>query len=324
MSATETGKLARADSLDKDKEEMAALYQAYGLILESEIKLSRLPIEEEPRDHDVRVTKETIAQLAWDGADEEGRYAEGSLQDMVVGWESVGEVHIRGGKEIRVCALPGVDDDVLGPLVLGVGMGVLLAQRGDFVLHASAVSLPTGSVAFVGFKGDGKSTLAAACMRQGYPHITDDVLALRWDGNRLIPRSGYGGLKLWPDAISATMGTEESQYERVHPDFEKRIMWAKESNQRENALEAVFVLEPGNQIAIEPITGHRSMIELMRHSYVPRFLYDVGTSSEHIAHVAKLARSVPVFSLQRPSGLELLPDTLEAVLDKMNNLRVNN
>jgi hypothetical protein len=45
-------------------------------------------------------------------------------------------------------------------------------------LHASAVEVPAGVVAFVGRSGAGKSTLAAAMVAAGALHFSDDVLVL--------------------------------------------------------------------------------------------------------------------------------------------------
>ena len=57
-----------------------------------------------------------------------------------------------------------------------------LQALGHEVLHASAVSLPRGVVAFCGPSGIGKSTIACALGHRGYAVRADDVVVLRFTG----------------------------------------------------------------------------------------------------------------------------------------------
>ena len=57
-----------------------------------------------------------------------------------------------------------------------------LQALGYEVLHASAVSLPRGVVAFCGPSGIGKSTVACAFGHRGYAVRADDVVVLRFAG----------------------------------------------------------------------------------------------------------------------------------------------
>lgn len=294
---------------------------AYGLALQSDIGLPhllRLP-DEVPAEVLVRKRHEPVYCRRTEN--EKGRFVEGHAQSLTIGWNTVGELLVRDGRTVDVAALEGIEDDILGPLVLGVGMGVLLSQRGEYVLHASAVSLPQGTVALVGFKGDGKSTLAASFVGRGHQLVTDDVLALRWEeADAPLPRQGYGGLKLWPEVFHAVLDESEIGHPRVHPDFEKRMVWPGSSATPPLPLVAVYVLAPGSAISIDRIDGQASVIEFLRHAYVPRFLPSLGTTEAHLAQALRLARSVPIFQLARPPGLELLPQVVEAVENHADSL----
>jgi hypothetical protein len=86
--------------------------------------------------------------------------------------------------------------------LLGSAMGALMYQRGHLLLHGSAVDAPQGAMIFVGFQGEGKSTLAAHLHRRGYPLLCDDVCALVHDagtGYRVIPSMPQ--LRLCTDAL---------------------------------------------------------------------------------------------------------------------------
>ena len=51
---------------------------------------------------------------------------------------------------------------MLGGLAQGLGISILLHQRGYVTLHASCVNLGSGAVAFLGDSTAGKSFIAAA------------------------------------------------------------------------------------------------------------------------------------------------------------------
>ena len=86
--------------------------------------------------------------------------------------------------------------------ILGTVFGILLHQREQIVLHASAVRVNGKAVLFCGPSGAGKSTLAAALAQRGYPLVTDDFCTLTADGAGapLVHPDGRQ-LKLWAQAI---------------------------------------------------------------------------------------------------------------------------
>ncbi len=78
-------------------------------------------------------------------------------------------------------------DPGLAPILLtGTIAAYLLTLGGALVLHASAVEVDGGALAFVGTSGQGKSTVAALCCASGYPLVTDDLLPLYDDGSSLL------------------------------------------------------------------------------------------------------------------------------------------
>ena len=107
-------------------------------------------------------------------------------------WGRVGTVLVRDGCEMIVDPTPGVEPEAVRLLILGAAMGVLLYQRGLTVLHASAVAIDGGVVAFLGEKGAGKSAIAAALYARGHRFITDDLLAVQYDQQG--KPSGFSGL----------------------------------------------------------------------------------------------------------------------------------
>jgi hypothetical protein len=75
---------------------------------------------------------------------------------------------LSGGNEIVFEPAPGVDGGDVSIFLIGTVFGILLHQRGEIVLHASAVRVAGKAVLFCAPSGSGKSTLAAAG-RRGAP-----------------------------------------------------------------------------------------------------------------------------------------------------------
>ena len=92
----------------------------------------------------------------------------------------MGGFRVHNGQDIiaaRKEGSPPCVPSLLGPLLL------FFSPQGYLVLHASAVVQDHKATAFLGPPGYGKSTIAAAMNRWGYPFITDDILAVKFDTN---------------------------------------------------------------------------------------------------------------------------------------------
>ena len=75
-------------------------------------------------------------------------------------------------------ALPRVSPWRWERLLFAQVLPLVAALRGRELLHASAVSLGGGAIAFVGLSGAGKSSVAAHLVARGASLVTDDVLAM--------------------------------------------------------------------------------------------------------------------------------------------------
>ena len=124
--------------------------------------------------------------------------------------------------------------------ILGTVFGILLHQREQIVLHASAVRVNGKAVLFCGPSGAGKSTLAAALAQHGYPLVTDDfcTIALNGSGPPLVHPDGRQ-LKLWAQAIER-LDLAQQRGERVRKSLEK------------------FYVEPA-EVFTEPLAARRGL-----------------------------------------------------------------
>ncbi len=230
----------------------------------------------------------------------------------VIHWNQVATFLVRGGCEIVVDAIPGVTAEVLRAYLLGSALGVLLQQRGWLALHASAVTVAGGVVAFLAASGWGKSSLAAALHAQGHPLVADDVIAVQVEGGQPTVFPGFPQLKLWPDTVAA-LGDAADNLPRLQPDGEKRIRRVEHDfSHAPRPLRQLYVLADGPVLAIEPLAPRQGFLELVRHSYSARALAGAEVS-DHFAQCSRLAARVPISRLRRPRDLQLLPELARRV-----------
>ncbi len=98
-------------------------------------------------------------------------------EDVVAEW--VGILCLRATRTGELKALraaPGISEDVVEKIRLGVATAFLRAQRHQHALHASAVSWRDEALLCVGASGSGKSTIAEClCRRAGTRLLADDT-----------------------------------------------------------------------------------------------------------------------------------------------------
>jgi hypothetical protein len=217
-------------------------------------------------------------------------------------YEQVCRMLVRDGCEIVVEPAPDVDDRAIRLLVLGNGLGVILHQRGFLVLHGGAVAIDNSAVAFLGFSGAGKSTMAGALIDRGHALVADDVVAVDLtDTARPLVLPAFPQIKLHPVAAEALHSDSPSV--PLHPDTPKlgrRV--ATDFSQAPLPLGAVYMLEESSRLIepeIERLKPAQAMFGLIRHSYAAGLLAARGPSRTHFEQCASLVRHIPISRLGR-------------------------
>src|SRR5262249_30354623 len=144
-----------------------------------------------------------------------GRYSGTYNGDLLLDSPPVGRFLLRAGQEILMDLAPSSDDENVRAYLLGGVFGALCHQRGITPLHASAIALADGCVAFVGASGAGKSTVIAALARRGHEIVADDECFLELDFNGAVQAwPGISRIRLWED-VRAALGYDGPAIERV-------------------------------------------------------------------------------------------------------------
>jgi len=293
------------------------LYRAYGLGIASELPLPELM----PGDGAAEVSEVFVRRGEIDAAtDADSVVMWAKADDVCLRYKDVAAFRITGGNRIIYDPHPSADERAVRLLLTGGALAVLLHQRGFLVLHASGVAIDGRATAFVGEKGEGKSTLAAALHARGHGLLADDVVAVDPHARPApLAYPGFPQLKLWPEAV-AGLGGEPDALPRVYPGFEKRGRRADERFPADPLpLDRVYVLESGERNAIETLSPQQRFIELTRHSYLLSLLGRTGETAAHFYQAADVAARVPVLRLLRRRALDDLSSIAQRVEENMRS-----
>lgn len=287
-------------------------YRAFGLGIRSAFPLPELVEDAGPAE--VLVHKGAISQFAPEAVDPaRGPYT--TADRALLTLEGVGSFLIRDGREIVAEPAPGVADETLRMAVVGLALGMLLHQRGLLLLHASAVEMAGGVVAFLGDKGRGKSTLAAALQAQGHRLVTDDVLALTvCPGQVPLAHPSFPQIRLWPESVAAALKEERPDLPLVHSALDKRRWRVDDAFSDEPLpLKHLFVLEVGEALSVERLPRVQALDLLIRNAYLLPFIRPTGTEGRLFQQCAELARNVPAARLVRVTSLSDLDRLIRIV-----------
>jgi hypothetical protein len=226
--------------------------------------------------------------------------------------------HLTGGRRIAYALENDTPADDIAVFLIGTVFGILLHQRGHIVLHASAVSVGGKAVLFCGASGAGKSTIAAALDRQGYPVIADDVCAIDLDGpaGPMVQPDGRQ-LKLWSQAIEK-LDLAESRREPVRRKLEKYYLEPANAAAAPLPLGAVYVLRearPPHAAGIERPNVVDCALLLRRNAYRPRLVRAMGQKADYFHAAAEIANRSGIFHLTREFGFDHLPGVLAGLRD---------
>jgi hypothetical protein len=286
-------------------------YFACGLRIHSAFSFPELIEVEGPHDAIIRIGE--VHHPLNPTTDADGCFL-ASPEEVGFFWPDVGALLIRNGTEIVFDPASGVEQTVVRLYILGRALSLLLQQRGLLVLHASSIAFDGGAVAFLGAKGWGKSTTAAALHASGYNVVSDDLLALQLDDG-MIPMvyPAFPQLKLWPEAATS-VGCVVETLPRIHPDYEKRARRVTGGfSQSPLPLKRIYVLGEASSLEVERLSAQEAFIEIVRHSNGLRLLKDMDKAASHFYQCIRLAGTVPVCILKRPYSLAGLSEVVSVI-----------
>ena len=205
--------------------------------------------------------------------------------------------------------------------LVGPILGYVLRLRGEVVLHASAVVIDNGVVAFVGPSHSGKSTLTAAFAHAGFPAFSDDQVAVGDKEGVLIAQPGYPRLRLWSTSASVIQIPHE-HLPQIAPEEDKRFLDLTTGRYRFHSaplpLRVIYILgarstKESPKTGIEPLGEKNAMLQLIANTYVNYLLSPEQRRIEFEA-LAHIVRKIPVRTLTSPGNLSELPEFCATIL----------
>lgn len=221
---------------------------------------------------------------------------------------------------------PGTPIETVRHLFLDHVLPRILGQRGELVVHASAVELAAGEgIAFVGKSGWGKSTLASSFRENGARFVGDDCLRLNVRNGKLIGTPAYGGARLWGDSLDALFPGGVSSAPVSHHNSKRRIGFDETRKTGETAFKALFFLQdpecvPCDGIRIETMSGASAMVELIKRSFLLDVKSGVSAATQFDAIGEILATRPLFYTLQYPRDYAWLPAVRQGILDTVSAL----
>ncbi len=312
-------------------------YSLFGLILRSNFKLAKrvaLPGKGKP---DVTFTLKLVDSLTvdyWQGIPPEyiSPYKDKNGNSMLHAFQQpdgdllhfpdTADFYLSGDR-ILCHRLHKTKDYEIERWLVGTVLSLWLERKGFPVLHASSVVIEDRAVAFLSTNLAGKSTLATALMKRGYPLLTDDALALECSDRHCIGRPGYPRIRLWPDQAKHFLGYFE-ELERIHSGASKRNVPIGPDGigafcDNPMPVGCIYVpqrrdlQEKRGSVEILPISPRDAFLELVRYSFTTRILSKFGLQGKRMQPLMEIVLQVPVCQLQYPSGLEFLPQVCEII-----------
>jgi hypothetical protein len=203
--------------------------------------------------------------------------------------------------------------------LLGPVMGFVLRLRGITCLHASAVRIGNYAIALTSFPGAGKSTLAAAFGCAGFPVLSDDIVALKDEGQRFLVQPGYPRVNLWPDSVRALFGSENA-LPRITPTWDKRYLALDQNGYRFSSqplpLRAVYVLAAREaalrNALVEEFVGGQAFMALVANTYLNSLL-DRDMRTREFDVLSRVVAGVPIRRVHPTNDTMVVSDLRDAI-----------
>lgn len=209
---------------------------------------------------------------------------------------------------------PSLPPETWRHLVLDQVLPLVAAHEGYLVVHAACAMHSAAAVLVAGPAGEGKSTLVASLIANGWAWAADDAVALRVEGETLVARPAYGGVRLWPDA---TLALRFAHGLPVSARSDKRRFARAPLPARDVAVSALYVLsaaDPEESLILAPLSRRESMMALVRNSYVLDER-DRERAAAQFEALAAVASRVEVHHVTLPHRFEVL-DELRTIIER--------
>ncbi|TDE16270.1 serine kinase [Dyadobacter psychrotolerans] len=301
-------------------------YKAFGLNIFSEIELPELS-KAGPTDNCDLVIKYgsvDLSKLSKTPIYRRGTralFGKGKEGGLILHWPEIASFEAIDGKTLMVSPLTD-DPNLLSLFTVSEALGLILFQKGYFLLHASAVKVGDEAWCFMGNPGVGKSTTAAAFIKAGCQLLSDDLTAIGFDQNgvaQIIP--SYPQLKIWDNTVNG-LSYDRDTLQPVSEGINKFSYQPKKSfDHKPVKLGAIYFLHKAkNRAASKALSPGEIPIETLRNFPLPVQLLKGEALKKHFAQSFKCAVTARLWRKRRPDGFAKLENWISETLSSISEI----
>ena len=287
-------------------------YKAFGLNILSQIELPELSVIEPLADYDLQVK---IDQIVLPKLKKTSIYRRGiragfgqdNAESLYLTWESVANFNAINGNLLVISPFT-EDSNLLSLFTVSEALGLILFQRGYFLLHASSVQVGDEAWCFMGSPGAGKSSTAAAFIKMGCKLLSDDLTAINFneDGDAVIIPA-YPQLKIWDKTVNG-LNYDKSDLQPVSEgvnkfSYQPKSIFLHEPVKLKNII---FIHKARNRPSIQKLTALQIPTETLKNFPLPIQLLTGKLLQKHFLQSFQCAKSSDMWHKRRPEGFDLL------------------
>jgi hypothetical protein len=243
----------------------------------------------------------------------------GTAQEAYLQWKGIATLLAKDGTILIVEPdSDDIDPQLLNLYILSEALGLILYQRGLFLVHASAIKIGQQAVIFAGPPGAGKSTTAAAFAQFGYTVLADDMVAMSLNSlGKVMVYPAFPQIKIWPSAVKG-LGYNPSSLPPLFSGSRKRVIRQKENFPVELfPLAHIFFLENGANLKITKMTKTEAFFSLARFFPLPSDLLQGTALERHFQQCVQLTGEVDIWKVENPKTFNALKDLVPWVERKL-------
>ena len=223
-------------------------------------------------------------------------------------WNGIGTFRFRlDTSTIEVFAAPGIDPAKVSDLYRRHILPLVMQANGCEAIHASAVMSNRGVVGFCGAGGVGKSTIAYALSRRGFPQYADDVLVMTPGSGRVdavslpfLPRLRVPTARFFGKRLFRNLASDSASHSPRDP------------------VAALFVLDRLEDGPARPeihrCPGVEALTGLLTHAQKFDTL-NPASRNRLLQNYLEIAALVPVFTVRFASAFERFDHLLDQLID---------
>lgn len=320
-------------SKELQDESFAAIYWAFGKTFPSNLRLRNVATGSPTSDHDFSfqcvATAPNFAKSDWGTAIFELQYriAENDSYLRIYRGEDndlmrfTGDLDFYVSRNEIVChCLNDAACSMIEIWLLNRVLPYWLGRNGMPLLHATAVARNDSATSFVGQSRAGKSSLMAALLSRGWALVGDDAIPIVRNESTFHVQPSYPALRMWSDQVAHFLGPVNNELQPVIIGREKYwvpIPKGKFSSFCDKPLRLSRIIVPIRRDSVDAIDMKRippsqAVVEIMRHRLFAE-TETIQTQAERFTLFTELAKKVPIYQLDYPTGFQHLTEVCETI-----------